>query len=426
MRELLLEVASIGVPGMLNACIEPVTSFAETATVGQVGGAEALAAFSPGGAFFSTAEELSAALGVAVTSAVSARGGNPGQQRRLVSTILLWALGVGLAVAVGTNALRGEVAAVLGADPTVVSKAKEYLSGRSAAIPGFIVAMSMEGSLVGGGRPWEPLKVYAVAGAANITALLALCRAGVGPLMAVAFAAVLAHGFSGLAMAWRVRRAGLFGRVDMTMEDGLRFLRLAGGVMAGAFGRVLVYNAVTAGVNRAGVAPAAAHKLAQETYWLLGCFTEPLFVAVAALVPRYLVQRPEFARRVAVVGVGAGVVIGLALLAPACLLTCTPFFTQDATVLPLLRVVAPHIAGSLLLAAVVYALEGVLVGVEDVHHLTRTHIVAALVISVTSFVASRSAGLSLTSGWALMVAYQALRLGLHSFRLGVQARPFSR
>ena len=432
-KELLLAVASIGVPGLLNACIEPCTSFAETASVGQVGGASALAAFSPGGAFFSTAEELSATLGVAVASAVSARAENPFAQTRLIRTLLLCSALCGILVCIPTCAFGFDIAFALGADSGLLSLSREYIVIRSIAIPGFLVAMTSEGALVGANRPWVPLRVYAFSGALNLACLgLFIKFMNIEPLRAVALSAVAAHCTSGFVMASRLRTYSLVQQVSDTAQSWLghrellSFLRLAGSMLVGAIGRVLVFCAITVAVNKAGVIPAAAHKLAQETYWLLGCFTEPLFVSVAALVPRYRASHPDFARKLAVTSMSIALAVGAMLVLPAYILVCTPFFTQDLTVLSELSTVAPHVGASLMLASLVYTLEGILVGIEDVSHLTNTHVInAVLVCGATAACFSVGNGLTLARGWLMMVSYLSLRLVQHTYRLIVMINPFS-
>lgn len=424
-KELVCAVASIGVPGLLNACIEPCTSFAETAAVGQVGGAHSLAAFSPGGAFFSTTEELSATLGVAVTSAVSARTGDSQAQNRLIRTLALNAAFLGLTIGLSTVLMSSRIATALGADQSLVALAREYISIRALAIPGFLLAMTAEGALVGANHPWVPLRVYIFTGAMNLLCLGVLVEyLGVEPLRAVAIAAVLAHCSSGALMTSRLRIYSLVNQVSkdakqyLSLDELFRFARLAGSMLAGAAGRVLVLCSITVAVNKAGVMPAAAHKLAQETYWLLGCFTEPLFVSVAALVPRYLASSPRFARKLALTSVGIAFAVGGLITLPSTMLVCTPFFTKDAAVLAELSKVAPHVGTSLMLAAVVYALEGILVGIGDVRHLTKTHILNAVVVCSATFGAFEfGSGLSISRGWLLMVIYLGLRLVQHSYRL---------
>jgi putative MATE family efflux protein len=139
---------------------------------------------------------------------------------------------------------------------------------------------------------------------------------------------------------------------------------------------------VAAGVAaRAGTASLGAHQIALQLFFFLALVLDAYAIAAQTLVGQALGgNRPDDARatatRVALWGLGTGVLVAVALLALRDVLL--PLFTDDPAVLAQAEVVWWFLAGMQPLAGVVFALDGVLMGAGDVGYLRTVTIGSAV------------------------------------------------
>ncbi|HET9517522.1 MAG TPA: MATE family efflux transporter, partial [Actinoplanes sp.] len=123
----------------------------------------------------------------------------------------------------------------------------------------------------------------------------------------------------------------------------------------------------------------------------------------------------DIARRVTLAGGLCG--LALAILALAGSGALPALFTSDRAVHDQLAVVWPWFVGLLPPAAVVYALDGVLIGAGDVRYLRDLTLAAALGGFLPAIWAAKVFGLGLGGVWAGLAVFTAVRLVTLLWRL---------
>ena len=171
---------------------------------------------------------------------------------------------------------------------------------------------------------------------------------------------------------------------------------------------------VAAGVAaRAGTAALAAHQIAIQLFFFLALVLDAYAIAAQTLVGQALgADRPEearaTARRVTLWGLLTGVLVAAVLLALRGVLL--PLFTGDPAVLDQARVVWWFLAGIQVLAGVVFALDGVLMGAGDVGYLRTVTIGSAVAGFLPMSLLSEPLGWGLAGVWTGLSLFIALRL----------------
>ena len=101
----------------------------------------------------------------------------------------------------------------------------------------------------------------------------------------------------------------------------------------GAVSRMGTYAVVTASASALGVVPGATHKVALEPFWLLSFFTEPIFTACNALLPREIsAGRLASARKLRDALVACAVALGGALACAGAMMTKLAVYSDDPAV----------------------------------------------------------------------------------------------
>jgi putative MATE family efflux protein len=171
---------------------------------------------------------------------------------------------------------------------------------------------------------------------------------------------------------------------------------------------------VAAGVAaRAGTAALGAHQIAVQLFFFLALVLDAYAIAAQTLVGQALGGgRPDearaTARRVALWGLGTGVLVAALLLALRDVLL--PLFTDDPAVLAQAEIVWWFLAGMQPLAGVVFALDGVLMGAGDVGYLRTVTIGAALLGFLPMSLLAGPLGWGLAGVWTGLCLFIALRL----------------
>ncbi|RZS91155.1 putative MATE family efflux protein [Motilibacter rhizosphaerae] len=375
------EVARLALPALATLVAEPLFLLADSAVVGRLGTLP-LAALGLAGAALASAASLCVFLAYATTASV-ARLLGAGREREALREGVdgLWlALVIGGAVAVLGQPAAPALVRLLGADEGTAGPAATYLRVGLLGLPGMLVVLAATGVLRGSRDTRTPL-VVGLAGAVVNTALnvVLVHPAGLG-LVGSAVGTAVTQTAMALALAAPVLRRARSAGV------GLR-LRLSGLRRAGAAGLPLLVRTVTlrlalllttwvaAGL---GPAPLAASQVAFAVWSLLAMGSDALAVAAQALVAGAL-GAGDAARAGALtarlVGLGALVGVGLGVL----VLAVRPAYVPLATPVPAVRheLAAALLVVALLqpLAAVVFVLDGVLIGGADGRYLAGAGLV---------------------------------------------------
>jgi putative MATE family efflux protein len=222
-------------------------------------------------------------------------------------------------------------------------------------------------------------------------------------------------------VAGQVVSAGLF--VRTLLREGAPLRPRPGALLRQlTIGRDLLLRAavlqaaflVAAGVvAREGAAQLGAHQVALQLWLFLALVLDAYAIAAQTLVGQALgAGRPgearATARRVALWGLGTGLVVAAALLALRTVLP--PLFTDDPAVLEQAAVVWWFLAGMQPVAGVVFALDGVLMGAGDVGFLRTITIGSALVGFVPLSLLSGPLHWGLAGVWTGLTLFVGLRL----------------
>jgi putative MATE family efflux protein len=194
---------------------------------------------------------------------------------------------------------------------------------------------------------------------------------------------------------------------------GIRASASVGGRLVVRTGSLLAaFLAATAIASRIGDDDVAAHQIAFQVFLFLGLSLDALAIAGQAMIGRFLGaenagEARAAARRMIEWGVAVGIVFGvlLAVLRPA----IVPLFTPDSDVQALALQVLLIVAAMQPLNAVVFVLDGILIGAGDVTYLA----VAMLVATVGVFAPAAAAVLVFGGGllwlWGALVLWMGAR-----------------
>ncbi|RIX31408.1 MATE family efflux transporter [Amnibacterium setariae] len=406
-------------PSLGALLAEPLFVATDTALVGHLGAAQ-LGGLGVAGAIVQTAVGLLVFLAYATTPAVARRlgaGDRAGAMRAGVDGLWL-ALGLGvllaLAGAVGGPALIG----LFGASAATSAAAAAWLGIAVWGLPGMLVVVAATGFLRGLQDARTPLVVAAAGFAANavLNALL-IHPDGLG-VRGSALGTVLAQTAMGVVLAAvcaaRARREGaglgpgLGGVVGAARAGGWLLLRTL------ALRIALVGTVVAATAH--GTSALAATQVVFSLSSVLWLALDALAIAGQALIAHALgsgdaAEARAVLRRLLELSAAAGVVLGLGTAAVAPVVGRV--FTADAAVLAAVPAGVLVLAVAMPLGAVVFALDGVLIGAGDGRYLALVGL-ANLVVAVPLLVLVAALPLAPAAAVAAVqavfaVAYMAAR-----------------
>jgi putative MATE family efflux protein len=422
------EIAALAIPALGALVAEPFFLLFDTALVGHLGTAP-LAGLGLASAVLGTLIGLLVFLAYATTPAVARRLGLGDRSGALrVGVDGVWfALGIGVVLGGALAATAPHLARAFGAGTAVTEQAATYLAVSALGIPAMLGVLAATGVLRGLQDTRTPL-VLATVGFGVNALLNAVLIYGVGlGIAGSALGTVLAQWamFAGYAVV--VTRAARAQGVTL-LPHGAGVLGIAGSgawlLLRTASLRVALLLAVAVAASL-GSHELAAYSIAATLLSLCAFALDALAIAAQALVGRELgAGHPEAARavlrRCLVLGVAAGVVLGLLLLAFSPLLGAA--FSADAGVRALVPAAVIVLAIAQPIIAVVCVLDGVLIGAGDGRYLALTGVVNlaafAALLGVLLLIAPTGAfGLVL-----LQLAYTVGYMAARSVTLGLRAR----
>jgi putative MATE family efflux protein len=404
------EILRLAVPALGALAAGPLYVLADTAIVGHLGTPQ-LAALALAGTIVSTITQLSDFLSYSTTAQV-ARDVGAGREREAggVAAQALWlALGTGILVAALLAGLAAPIAHGLGGGRSarVDVLTAHYVALSSIGLPGMLVALAGEGYLRGVSDLRTPLRILVACNAANVVLELVLVYGfGLG-LTGSAVGTVIAQLVMGVLFARHMlgapsddRRPALR-RMRPLVRMGAE-LTVRSAALLGAF---LMASALAA---RIGPASLGAHQIAFELFIFLALVLDAIAIAGQIIVGRMLGSHDpagarEAARRMMGWALLVGVVFGLVLLAGTDLIPRV--FSSDprvwgraASAWPLFALMQPF-------AAVVFALDGILIGAGDTRFLA-----GAMIVALACFVPVALAASTLFGLWAALDVLMLVRL----------------
>ena len=389
------EILRLALPALGALAAEPLYLLADTAIVGHLGTPQ-LAALALAATVLGGAVSLCIFLTYGTTARVSRlHGAGHGEAAHVLAAQALWlALAIGVAVAAVIAAAAPVLVGALGGDGHVADLAVRYLHIAVLGLPMALIALAGQGWLRGVGDLRSPLVIVVAANAVNIVLELLFVYGFGWGLDGSAAGTVVAQLGMGAAFAALLLRAPAPSR-----RPNLAHIRSLTSIGAQLFVRTAALYAcfvlATAMCARIGPATVAAHQIAFQLFTFLALVLDAIAIAGQVIVGRALGggdAEAAFAaaRRMIELSLAAGLVIGGVLLALADVIPRA--FTSDPAVLDQAHDLWPLFCVLWPVAAVVFALDGILIGAGDTGYLAAAMLVAFVVFLPLVLTADTVAG----------------------------------
>ncbi len=412
------EIVLIALPALGALAAEPLYLLADTAIVGHLGTTE-LAALALAATVLTSIVGLCNFLAYGTTAQV-ARLHGAGQTTAAgdLGAQALWlALAVGVALTALTAALAAPIVHVLGGDGEVADAAARYLRIAAIGLPCALLALSGQGWLRGVGDLRSPLIIVVIASAANIVLEIVLVYGLDLGLDGSAWGTVVAQLGMGAAFAWLLLRAPA--QTRRPVWDLIRPMTHMGAQIAVRTGSLLLAFAVASAVlARTSDAALAANQVVFQLFVFLALVLDALAIAGQVLVGRALggsdaAQARVMGRRLCELSFAAGLVMTIVLLALSGVLP--RLFTSDEAVLDQIAIAWPIFAALLPFAAIVFALDGILIGAGDTRFLAGA-MAASAAVAIALELLTLAMDWGIAGIWAAMAALMAVRLATTAWR----------
>ena len=408
---------SLALPVLPVLAAEPVYLLIDGVVVGRLGQAE-LAALGAGSLVLLVLGTQMNFLSYG-TTARAARLYGAGRTRQAVAEGVQasWiALVVGSVVVAAVYAFMGPITRALSADPMVAAEATRWLRVAVWGIPLILLTAAGNGWMRGVQRVRAPLLLVLAGVGVSLSGCLVLVP-GVGPFPALgllgsavsnlAGQAVTAGGF--VVALVRTRPASLAPRAEVIVGQ----LRMGADLVIRTASFQVTFAVATTTAAVAGVATLGAHHLAQQTWSLYSLVLDSVAIAAqsligAALGAGHADRGRRIARAVTWWSFGLGVV--LASVTVALRVPIADLLTSDPAVAGQLRIALTGMAVVLVPAAVVFGLDGVLLGAGDTAYLRTSTVIAALGFFLPVLVVAHHLRWGLPGIWAGMGAFILARL----------------
>ncbi|MDX3568146.1 MATE family efflux transporter [Streptomyces sp. ID05-47C] len=409
------EIVALAVPAFGALVAEPLFVLADSAIVGHLGTAQ-LAGLGVASALLTTAVSIFVFLAYATTAAVARRvgaGDLPAAIRQGMDGIWL-ALLLGAAVITLVLSTAPSLVDLFGASETAAPYAITYLRISALGIPAMLVVLAATGILRGLQDTRTPLYVAIGGFVANALLNVGLVYGADLGIAGSAWGTVIAQcGMAAVYLVVVIRGARRHGASLRPDAAGIRASARAGvPLLVRTLSLRAVLMIATAVAARLGDEDIAAHQIVLSLWSLLAFALDAIAIAGQAIIGRYLgANDPQGARvvcrRMVEWGIAVGVVLALlvALARPLFL----PLFTGDPGVmdaaLPALLVVAL----SQPVCAIVFVLDGVLMGAGDGPYLAWAMVLTLVVFAPVALLVPTLGG-GLTALWGAMTLMMVLRM----------------
>ena len=406
------EILRLALPALGALAAEPLYLLIDTAIVGHLGTVQ-LAALALAGSVLTGAFTLFNFLQYGTTAQVARlHGAGREADAAHVGIQSLWlatAIGVGL---LGLAELLGAPALhALGGASRAVGPATVYLRIGALGLPFALIAITAQGYLRGVSSLGVTFAVVLVANLVNVVLELLFVYGFHWGLAGSAWGTVIAQAGMGVAFIALVLRAAGARRPDWVL---IRPLLVVGGdifVRTGSlYASFLLASAVLA---RVGAASLGAHQVAFQLWGFLALVLDAVAIAGQVIVGRALgggraQEAWEASVRMLIWSLGIGGVIAVVMLG---LIDVLPYaFTSDPRVLGRLLAIWPIYALMQPLNALVFALDGILIGAGDTRFLKWAMAFSALAVFVPIALVSLAAHWGIVGVWCGLLGLIVARL----------------
>ncbi|MCA1842369.1 MAG: MATE family efflux transporter [Actinobacteria bacterium] len=409
------EILRLALPALGALAAEPLYILVDTAVVGHLGTPQ-LGGLAVAGTLLTTAYSLFNFLSYGTTAAVARAAGagrSKASARNAVQSLWL-ALSIGVALALVGLLGAPLLVRLMGPSASVRPNALLYLRIASLGMVPVMLGLVGVGYLRGLQDTATPLRIALLANLGNLVLeLAAIYGLGMG-LAASAWATNIAQTGAAVVfcrhIAHHARSADVGWRPDPAI---LRTLLRVGRDLFLRTGSLLVALAVaTAVASRLGAVPLGAHQVAFQLWSFLALSLDAVAIAAQAMVGRLLGADDadgarSASRRMVEWGVLAGAALGLAVAVLRPVLA--PLFSDDQAVILLTRQVLWVVAAIQPLNAVVFVLDGVLIGAGDLRYLAGAMLVSFAVYLPAAVLAGAVGG-TLLWLWGAITLLMVARL----------------
>jgi putative MATE family efflux protein len=370
------EILRLALPALGALAAEPLYLLVDTAIVGHLGTPQ-LAALALAATVLSNLVALCIFLTYGTTARVTRlHGAGEDEAAAALGPQAFWlALAAGVVVAGAVAALASPLVHALGGRGDVAEMATHYLRIASLGVPMALVALAGQGWLRGMSDLRTPLVIVVAANVANVVLEVLFVYGFDWGLDGSAWGTVLAQLGMGIAFATVLLRA--FAWPDL---ERIRSLVSIGAQLvvrtAALLGCFVLATAVCAHI---GAPTVAAHQIAFQLFGFLALLLDAIAIAGQVIVGRALGagdadEAYAAARRMIEWSLAAGLVIGGVFLALADVVPRV--FTSDPDVIDQAQQLWPFFCAMWPVAAVVFALDGILIGAGDTRYLAAAMVVA--------------------------------------------------
>ena len=407
------EIFALALPALGALAAEPLYILVDTAIVGHLG-TSPLAALAIAATLLTGAFTLFNFLTYGTTAQVARyHGAGREDTAGTLGAQALWlASAIGAVLVVLAVAFAPAAVDLMGATGHTASLAVLYMRIAALGLPFALIALAGQGYLRGVSDLRTPLVIVVAANLLNVVLELLFVYGFGWGIRGSAWGTAIAQGAMGIAFAVLLLRAPAATRRPRP-ELMRPLLRIGGEIFVrttALYASFLVAGAVLA---RIGTASLAAHQVAFQLWTFLALILDAVAIAAQVLVARTLGAGDDagayaVARRVIGWSVVVGTVLGAVMLA---LIGILPHaFTGDGSVIDRAQAAWPLFALMQPLAAVAFALDGILIGAGDTRFLMWSMLAAAVGVYVPIALAALHFHWGIVGVWCGILALIATRV----------------
>jgi len=464
-KSMIKEIAALGLPALGGCLVDPVMSLVDTACVGQVSSLQ-LASLAPCTSicqflFFSFFFLCTATTTFVAANPPDAPGLEPSEVSRrlifneqIVSSASGLAVGLGLVIAGILLTFPDQLLLLAGcAKGEMMSLGKSYLRIRALGLPSVFLLMVLQGASLGRQDAWTPLKIFAVAGIANLVGDMFLTlRCGWG-VKGAAIATVASQGLAAAYYLYRVIRIrSPTHQTTKSSEDGSAgfssiststptisedvaaaasskgvalvwrglpsmgtvksFMAVALTLMFRSVINMTSYTSLTRTTAGMGTTALAAHLVTLQVFWMMSFVPEPVGMAAQSLIARDVKDRPWRVSKFLRVSYGLSTAAGclMALLTGVALTTpmISKAIVADPSVRALLLVTAPFAMTAQLFCSLSCISDSACLGLRDIKHLPLSTTAATMALAAGLLSVIRR-GMGVEGVWMCLNIFFAVR-----------------
>ncbi len=421
------DIRRLAIPALGALAAEPLYLLVDTAIVGHLGTVQ-LAALAIAATVLTTLVSLCVFLTYGTTAQVARLhgAGDAARAGELAAQSLWLATAIGLALALVCLALADPLVALFGNGGEAADLAERYLRLSALGLPFALIALAGQGYLRGIEDLRTPLLIVVAAQIVNLVLELWFVYGLDLGLDGSAIGTVIAQAGMGGAFAWLLLRPPDGARAAPRSRRPRRallapLLRISGELFVRSAALLVAFATASAVIARIGEASLAAHQIAMGLFVFLALVLDAIAIAAQVLVGRALgrgdaVTARRVGLRALLWGLVTGCLFGALLLVLARVLPQA--FTSDPAVIERARAIWTMLALMQPAAAVVFALDGILIGAGDTRYLAGSMLFAGACVYVPIALLALALDWGVTGVWAGLLALVGARLVTLGWRFG--------